>query len=323
MSLFTLPKELRLRIWSHVYHDEDPRLVPIITDERRTKIFPRFVFSIPPIVTQICHEARTEARFQAQKGGHLIKLSAEDGNPAPAPKKDDTSMAVHEVYYRPGKDILYEANIQTDLGIAPATESASGFLHGTLLVSERRSPRSNYPEGGHQHLEATGPQQSWAYLCSDIDSCSQAPMAERLFAECDKRLFTTLAVNVQRDSDHVLRDPATYEDWQTFGEQLKIFTNLRKVYFISQDFEEYEIHEQNEILANLTEVAKGFLLVDDRNTRDAAAALPLFDWDIAALHDGRLEVVAKDYFDTYGVYMELEAWLMFEGSFPEEDDLFP
>jgi hypothetical protein len=147
-------------------------------------------------------------------------------------------------------------------------------------------------------------------------------MAERLFAECDKSLFTTLAVNVQRGSDYVLRDPVTYEDWQTFGEQLKIFTNLRKVYFISQDFEEYEIHEQNEILANLTGVAKGFLLVNDRNTWHAAAALPLFDWDIAVLDNGRIEVVAKEYLDAYRFYLDLEGWLMVEGFSLEEDDLF-
>jgi hypothetical protein len=49
-------------------------------------------------VTQICHEARAEARHQAQKAGHLITLPIGTG---------DASVLSDEFYFRSGKDILY------------------------------------------------------------------------------------------------------------------------------------------------------------------------------------------------------------------------
>lgn len=100
MLIFDLPKEIRLQVWSLVYFDEQPRLVTLRTkphDDQHAEEdhCPRHSPSPAPIVTAICREARTEARFQAQKDNALVRL--------PSPLDPDPE----EFYFRLDKDILY------------------------------------------------------------------------------------------------------------------------------------------------------------------------------------------------------------------------
>ncbi|KAH7396665.1 hypothetical protein DE146DRAFT_590578, partial [Phaeosphaeria sp. MPI-PUGE-AT-0046c] len=79
MSLFSLPKELRLEIWSLVYFSQAPRLVALRTRPHNTNhsegtLCPRYSPSPAPTVANICHEARSEAYHQARKVGHLVRL---------------------------------------------------------------------------------------------------------------------------------------------------------------------------------------------------------------------------------------------------------
>jgi hypothetical protein len=78
MSLSTLPKELRLQIYSLAYFSQSPRLVALRTaphDESHdeSKFCPRYSPSPAPLVANICHEARAEAYFQAEKSRHLTQ----------------------------------------------------------------------------------------------------------------------------------------------------------------------------------------------------------------------------------------------------------
>jgi hypothetical protein len=107
MSPFTsLPKELRLQIWALAYFAEPPRLVALQTkphDESHGKDFfcPRYSPSPAPTIVNVCHEARAEAHFQAEKAGHLVRHHV--GLFPATPEAEYTE----EYYFRFDTDILY------------------------------------------------------------------------------------------------------------------------------------------------------------------------------------------------------------------------
>ncbi|KAG9197049.1 hypothetical protein G6514_002493 [Epicoccum nigrum] len=100
MSIFNLPKEIRLRIWELMYLDEPPRYVTLQTkshdDQHGEDVFcPRHSPSRPPAVINICQEARAEAEFRARCAEDLICLpSPLDPNPK-------------RFYFRLDVDVLY------------------------------------------------------------------------------------------------------------------------------------------------------------------------------------------------------------------------
>jgi hypothetical protein len=108
MSLFVLPKELRLQIWSLVYFSQPPRLVALRTkshDEAHDEstFCPRYSPTPAPIAVDICRESRTEASYQARKAGHIIRLYQEHCGVA-----SNTSLKItEEFYFRFDTDILY------------------------------------------------------------------------------------------------------------------------------------------------------------------------------------------------------------------------
>ncbi|KAF2628629.1 hypothetical protein BU25DRAFT_28448 [Macroventuria anomochaeta] len=100
MSLFSLPNELRLQIWSLAYFNEPPRLVTLRTRshcERHTeKVFcPRFSPTPHPTVLNVCRESRAEVQFQALRADHLIYL--------PSPLNWNLS----QFFFRLDTDILF------------------------------------------------------------------------------------------------------------------------------------------------------------------------------------------------------------------------
>jgi hypothetical protein len=107
MSPFTsLPKELRLQIWALAYFAEPPRLVALQTkphDESHGKDFfcPRYSPSPAPTIVNVCHEARVEAHFQAEKARHLVRHHV-----GLFPATPET-MYTEEYYFRFSTDILY------------------------------------------------------------------------------------------------------------------------------------------------------------------------------------------------------------------------
>jgi hypothetical protein len=101
MSLFCLPKEVRLAIWSLVYFSQSPRLVALRTkphDENHDEqtFCPRYSPTPAPTVVNICQEARAEAHYQALKAGHIVRLNCEP-----------LFVASDEFYFRFETDILY------------------------------------------------------------------------------------------------------------------------------------------------------------------------------------------------------------------------
>jgi hypothetical protein len=108
MSLFCLPKELRLQIWSLVYFSQPPRLVTLRTkshDEAHNEdIFcPRYSPTPAPVAAYICHESRAEASYQARKARQIIRLH--QGSCDVASKEPPGFM--EEFYFRFETDILY------------------------------------------------------------------------------------------------------------------------------------------------------------------------------------------------------------------------
>ncbi|KAJ4381730.1 hypothetical protein N0V86_003095 [Didymella sp. IMI 355093] len=100
MSIFDLPKELRLQIWSLSYFNHPPRLVTLRTsphDEHHTEsIFcPRYSPTPAPDVVNICRESRAEAEYEARRHRHLISL--------PSPLVSTSQ----EFYFRLDTDILF------------------------------------------------------------------------------------------------------------------------------------------------------------------------------------------------------------------------
>ncbi|KAF1930138.1 uncharacterized protein M421DRAFT_3890 [Didymella exigua CBS 183.55] len=79
MSIFSLPKELRLQIWSLAYFASPPRLVTLRTsphNEQHTEstFCPRYSPTPAPTVFNICRESRAEAEYEARRHRHLISL---------------------------------------------------------------------------------------------------------------------------------------------------------------------------------------------------------------------------------------------------------
>jgi hypothetical protein len=98
MSMFSLPKELRLNIWALTYFSQPPRLVSLRTRPHDEKTFcPRYSPTPPPTVVNICREARAEAHYQARKAGHLVRL---DHGPL-------FVTSTEEFFFRFKTDILY------------------------------------------------------------------------------------------------------------------------------------------------------------------------------------------------------------------------
>ncbi|KAH6633278.1 hypothetical protein C7974DRAFT_452551 [Boeremia exigua] len=100
MSIFNLPKEIRLQIWTLVYLNEPPRLVTLRSkphDDRHAEdVFcPRYSPTPAPTVVNICHEARAEAEYQARRANALIHL------PSPLDPTPD------EFYFRLDTDLLF------------------------------------------------------------------------------------------------------------------------------------------------------------------------------------------------------------------------
>ncbi|KAJ8115425.1 hypothetical protein OPT61_g2926 [Boeremia exigua] len=100
MSIFKLPKEIRLQIWSLLYFDEPPRLVTLRSkphdDQHAEDIFcPRYSPTPAPAVVNICHEARAEVEHQARRSKSLIHL------PSPLDQKPA------EFYFRHETDLLF------------------------------------------------------------------------------------------------------------------------------------------------------------------------------------------------------------------------
>jgi hypothetical protein len=108
MSLFCLPKELRLQIWSLVYFSQPPRLVALRTkshDEAHDEdtFCPRYSPTPAPIAVYICHESRAEASHQARKVGQIIRLHQGSCDVA---SKEPPGLT-EEFYFRFETDILY------------------------------------------------------------------------------------------------------------------------------------------------------------------------------------------------------------------------
>lgn len=86
MSLFSLPKELRLCLWSLVYWREAPHAVAF-TEKPIDKSGPRNAFHIctcplyspssAPLADNICQESRAEVQHQAQKSKQFVVVPFE------------------------------------------------------------------------------------------------------------------------------------------------------------------------------------------------------------------------------------------------------
>jgi hypothetical protein len=108
MSLFCLPKEIRLVIWSLVYFSQSPRLVKLRTkshDENHDEqtFCPRYSPTPAPTVVNICQEARAEAEFQAHRAGHIVQLKRDPLFAA----SQELLPSAEEFYFRFETDILY------------------------------------------------------------------------------------------------------------------------------------------------------------------------------------------------------------------------
>ncbi|KAF3040007.1 hypothetical protein E8E11_001004 [Didymella keratinophila] len=106
MSIFNLPKELRLQIWSLSYLSHPPRLVTLRTlphneHHAESTFCPRYSPTPVPTVIHICREARAEAEYEARRRGHLISL------PSPLSPALHAACAEPEFYFRLDTDILF------------------------------------------------------------------------------------------------------------------------------------------------------------------------------------------------------------------------
>jgi hypothetical protein len=109
MSLSSLPKEIRLQIWSLVYFAQSPRLVALRTkphDEAHDEntFCPRYSPTPAPTAVNICHESRGEAYYLAHKAGHIIRLHR---GRLFGVASDKPERFTEEFYFRFEIDILY------------------------------------------------------------------------------------------------------------------------------------------------------------------------------------------------------------------------
>jgi hypothetical protein len=96
-----LPTEIRLAIWAHLYNTTPARIVEVQTAKHDHYSHyplpcPRYSPSPPPLLVNICHEARAEARRLALLAGHLLLPTASNSP---------------DIYFNPAIDTLY---IRTD-----------------------------------------------------------------------------------------------------------------------------------------------------------------------------------------------------------------
>ncbi|KAF1911110.1 hypothetical protein BDU57DRAFT_552342 [Ampelomyces quisqualis] len=107
MALASLPKEIRLEIWSLAYFAQPPRLVALRTKSHErhydNNFCPRYSPSPAPTVVNVCKEARAEAHYQARKAGHMVQLRHGPLTVA-APEE---AQFTEEFYFRFETDILY------------------------------------------------------------------------------------------------------------------------------------------------------------------------------------------------------------------------
>jgi hypothetical protein len=102
----SLPKEIRLQVWTLAYFSQPPRLVALRTkphdeDHPEEDTFcPRYSPSPAPTIVNTCHEARTEAQHQARSAGHLVRLHVGKQSTSPA-------EFTQAFYFRFETDILY------------------------------------------------------------------------------------------------------------------------------------------------------------------------------------------------------------------------
>ncbi|KAI2482682.1 hypothetical protein Ptr902_04998 [Pyrenophora tritici-repentis] len=101
MSLSLLPKEIRLQIWALAYFNEPPRFVALETkphdeDHDEEHFCPRYSPSPAPLMVNLCHESRAEARYQALKSNHIVELPS-----------SVTGTSCDEFYFRIDTDILF------------------------------------------------------------------------------------------------------------------------------------------------------------------------------------------------------------------------
>jgi hypothetical protein len=140
MSLFSLPKEIRLMIWSLIYFDERPRIVDITARPHNEchsedQFCPRYSPSPAPVVVNLCKESRSEARHVAEREGHIVRLES----PFAAPEEVDRS----EFYFRFDKDILF---LQLD---GPRGGHYADSPEVGLLAHFRSASKGNVDELGH------------------------------------------------------------------------------------------------------------------------------------------------------------------------------
>jgi hypothetical protein len=100
----SLAVEIRLQIWRLLYHSQEPRIVEVRTAKQRdndtqheNRWHIRYSPSPPPVVVNVCREAREEAEVVAKAGGHLL-FSADQRNES------------SHIYFNPEKDTLYIHN---------------------------------------------------------------------------------------------------------------------------------------------------------------------------------------------------------------------
>jgi len=112
MSIFNLPKELRLQIWSLSYLSHPPRLVTLRTlphneHHPESTPCPRYSPTPAPTVVNICREARAEAEYEARRRGQLISLPSPLGNASEASQASLAACAAPEFYFRLDTDMLF------------------------------------------------------------------------------------------------------------------------------------------------------------------------------------------------------------------------
>ena len=93
--------EIRLAIWGLVYTAACARIVEVQTSEhdhysKTHRWCPRYSPSPPPLVVNICREAREEARRLARAAGHLLFTTTSSNPP--------------DIYFNPAIDTLYVPN---------------------------------------------------------------------------------------------------------------------------------------------------------------------------------------------------------------------
>lgn len=199
VSLSCLPKELRLYIWQLTYLFQPPRLVELRTrshdgEHGEDTFCPRYSPSLAPTVINICHEARTEAHYQARKAGHIVRLHHD-----PISVASEQVEYTAEFYFRFETDILYLPLEDRDVkhfddspenGLLPhfrrATDCDASLLRKIAITSVIKS---GYHDGSISNSLRDFPNISHIYMIVPddvVESQSQRP----LFVRAARRVLT-------------------------------------------------------------------------------------------------------------------------------------